>query len=87
MQFQILEELSSALRAVISHTGKAVVAAKSWRNKIIIIKVRYVTAERKIHKHFILKIHLKHSQGWFVCISMFHKISNDEANGMYRCFL
>lgn len=53
MQFQIIEELNSALRDVISHTGKAVVAAEIWRNKIIIDKVRYMTADRKIHKHFI----------------------------------
>lgn len=81
MQFQIIEELNSPLSDVTSHAGKAVAAAKSWRNKVI-IKVRFVTADRSIHKHSILKMYLKHSQGCFVYISMFHELSDDEANGM-----
>lgn len=53
MQFQIIEELNSAVRDVTSHTGKAVVAAGSWRNKVIITKVRYLTTDRKMHIYFI----------------------------------
>lgn len=55
MQFQIIEELNSALKDVTSHTGKAVVAAESWRNKVIMTKVRYMSAGRKMHKHLIKK--------------------------------
>lgn len=72
----------STLRDVTSHTGKAVVTAESWRNKIISTKLKYMTAHRKIRKHFILKIHLKHVQGCFVYISIFHEISDGDANGI-----
>lgn len=82
MQFQIIEELNPVLRDMTSHIGKAVVAAGSWRNKVIMTEMRYMTADRKTHKHFIFKIHLKHSQGCFVYVSMFHEISDDEASGI-----
>lgn len=89
MQLWILEGLTSASRAVVSHIvlRQSHGCSKKFEKQIIISKVKYMTAGRKIHKHFIFKIHLKHSLGCFLFINMSHVFwwSDGEADSMYRC--
>lgn len=57
--------------------------SKKFQKQIIMSNVKYMTADRTIHKHFILKIHLKHSQGCFLYISMFHAFEISDDGWMY----